>query len=174
MFDEVEELLSPKRDVDVGGFGRGSSFESLMRVDKVLDDAPQIEEVSCTVGALEMAFGFDLVFDVLVVALNRIVVVLEAVLFVPDRDAKDELCRAIKELGPSCAVILEFVAHERDDASRVTRLVPFAQISRPDLLGACCFDLAHERDTLGERSLDDKAMREHIFGDFVDSIEVVA
>lgn len=131
--NQVVQSLPPQMKINSSRLGRSQSFKTLMGVDEILDDASQVEKISCPALAAKMTLGLDMFLHILIVSLDRIVVVPESMPFATNRYAKGELGRAMKQLPPRHTIHRKFVADKRDHASLATRLVPLAQVLLPYL-----------------------------------------
>src|SRR3989344_1929851 len=86
-----------------------------MGIDEILDNAAQVEEFLRSGGAPEMPFSLHLILDVLIVALDRVVVVLQPMFPARDGNAEGERAHAAEEAAPGSAVVHKAIAHEGNE-----------------------------------------------------------
>jgi hypothetical protein len=61
VFNEIEQLLSSKMQIDACRFGRCLPSQLLVRIDEVLDDATQVKKRSCAIATPKVALRHRLI-----------------------------------------------------------------------------------------------------------------
>ena len=138
--EQVEESIPSKVQLDAGCFGR-NTVQLLMRSHMVVDGSSQDQECLSRGKALEMSHGFVALFDILVVALYRVVVVLEAVLLTGNGNTIHEPGYAVEIPVEHRAILPELVAHEGDKLPFLRGFMFFSRKNPADLLSNAVFQL---------------------------------
>ena len=114
-----------------------------MGVDEVFDDMSEIKKVFCSFGTAEVSFGFNLIFDVLIILFDWVFVMFASVFFVCDRNARNNAGDSIEVVCSGCFVVCESIADEGDELSFFCGFLFLLLVLAEYLFVASVFDLFH-------------------------------
>jgi len=167
--DEIQETILAEPEINLRGFG-WRSLQPLVRPHEVENRSSQLQKCLCRFKALEVAHGFVPLLDVLVVALNGVVVMFQPVAPRRDRNTVDKPRHVVEVPVESPLVLSEFVADEGYELSVFRRRAPPPRENLVYLPSYAPFQLLEESVDLLQGSAPDQPCAQVILGPAVDDV----